>query len=1017
MPTAPQPARSAQRMSSGRDVLSRMLQMEKQSKQQRSSSANSTIPPSPKRTSFLGPPDQASLSLKTTPKSPLATTQTSQRPSPMPRSQTLPSLSNDARPSGRPMPSLTPLKINTSKDQEHPTPAEVCLSPSWSDHGEKRRRREKKRMEKEQKETEKRLKQDQERQRAADVKAGKRLSKKPPPVAMETQKMSEALRRSSWASIISSRTSSGETTRRSSREEKRLSGISIGSMDSQSHPRSTPATSTEEAPDPAHDAGQWHSIVSPAAPKIPNFGWSSRRTSSGTNKSLSWGSEDAYTREVISFAYRLDRSPTTLEHDKSIEAKARQGPTTPTQQDAVIPTFSRSVTEPNLSSVIQQSVPRSTQRPPVNKKDNSEPRPKHGQKDPLSEHGNFAHSPKASSSFQNDLAEEMEAIVASHHHRRSHNPPSPRSPQTRSSHDGSSYVHKQRMYQQQRSIAGFEDEQAVKDANEMAANFEPLGEDGRHVGLGLTASDTYQQNSNTVSVTPDNANHRVPASPMTKDSAMQPDVQLSPKKQQSLGKQQADVASSGSPKPNHKEATKTGQEGPQARAFPQSVRESVSLNKTQTDPGFKTDKILNSRRRSKLAPSKISVSDSIQGNTVALQSVPTAVAVIDEAAGKRSKVESKFREQSPTQVHASGRKRSGSSTGSQPREGLPEPKPIQTHARNRTLSSTVLGESLPSPMSPKSTTEPVFLSSSVATEQTGDDKDSSEQHREAKPESPRSKPSNFVTSKEAPPDIPAAAKDAPTPEDTASKAMPTSKSNPEVVVESTTEEGLVRKTSIKRPRSNPQLQTQTTVTNSLPSLDFLPQLKHQPFVKRQPQFALVPKDPPPPVSKDRPLSASVSNDRPLPVPKDYATIKSLATKPVVSSHVSDPKFTPRPPLRTPSQFPVPGRTFNRSASDIGTVSFGKGALAEGMEAKPIAKLFVVCCKCKFWHDLPSKFYEAMALPKELHQDETEIGGKGKGKATGARLETAVKCPWCEHAMTTWCCQGWTTVVYLHERHH
>ncbi|CAD6593267.1 MAG: hypothetical protein ASARMPREDX12_006967 [Alectoria sarmentosa] len=934
-----------------------------------------------------------------TPGSPLATPQSSQRPSIVPRSQTLPSLSVDARQSGRPMPSLAPLKINTSKDQEDPTPAEICLSPSWSDHGEKKRKREKKKTEKEQKETEKKLKQDQERQRAADLKAGKRLSKKPPPAAMETQKMPQALRRNSWVSMISSHTSSGENTRRSSREEKRLSGTSIGSMDSQSRSRSTPATSTEEMPDPARNSGQWHSIVSSAAPKIPNFGWSSRRTSSGTSKSLSWGSEDAYTREVISFAYHFEGSPTTPEFNKTNEPNARQGPTNPTVQEVVTPTLSRSVTEPNLASVIQQSVPRSPQRSSVKKKDSSEPGSKDGQKDPFSDPRKSAQSPKVSPSFQNDLAGEMEAIMASHHHRPSHNPPSPRSPQTRSSHDGSSYVHKQRMYQQQRSIAGFEDEQAVRDANDMAAKFETLGgEDGQQAGLGLTAPVTHQQRSKTVSVIPDIANDRVHISTMTRDSVMQPDKELSPMKQQSPVKQQPDVARSSSLKPSHTRATPKEQERTQNHASLQSVQGSVSLNKTQTGPGFKTDKILSFRRRTKLVPSKIFVPDNVQGNNAALQSVPPAVTAIEEPAGKRSKVERTSRETNPTQSHTSGRKGSESSAGSQPRESLSEPKPIQSHTRNRTSSSTVLGDNLPSPMSTKSTTEPVLLSSNKTAKQTVDNKDSVEQRREAKPEISYSKPSNSVTANEAPPDTPTAARDALAPETTASKAMPSAKSVPEVVVESTTEEGLVRKTSIKRPRSNPQLQTQTTVTNSLPSLDFLPQLKHQPFVKRQPQFALVP------------------TDRPLPVPKDYATIKSLATKSPVSN-ASDLKLIPRSPLRTPSQFPVPGRTFNRSATDVGTLSFGKGALAESMEAKPIAKLFVVCCKCKFWHDLPSKLYEAMALPKELHKDENATGGKGKGKVTGARLETAVKCPWCDHAMTTWCCQGWTTVVYLHERHH
>ena len=897
------------------------------------------------------------------------------------------------------MPSLAPVKIDTSKDQEdqeHPIPPEICMSPSWSDHGEKKKKREKKRVEKEQKEIEKRLKEDQERQRAADIKAGKRLSKKPPPAAMETQKMPQALRRNSWASIISSRTSSGESTRRSSREEKRLSGVSIGSMDSQSRPRSTPATSTEEAHDRPRSSGHWHPTVSSAAPKIPNFGWSSRRTSSGTNKSLSWGSEDAYTREVISFAYHLEGSPTKSEHNEPNEPKTRQGPTTPTKQEATIPTFSRSITEPSLASVIQQMVPKSPRRQPSNKEDSLELRPQQEKKDSFREHRISAHSQKASPTFQDELAGQMEAIMASHHQEPSQNPPSPQSPQTRASHDGSSYVHKQRMYQQQRSIAGFEDEQAVKDANEMAAKLEALAlEDGQQAGLGSTAPDTHHHHSNNLSTTPSVVNDRVPLSPVTRNSVMQPDLELSPNKQQFPVKQRrAGVAPSSSLKPAHIEPTPKGQDGTQLRPSLQSVRNSIPLSKTQIAPGSKTDKILGFRRRSKIAPSKISVPDNVASNTVALQSAPPAVTVIEEPPVKRSKTERMPEQATSTEAHTSGRKGSKSSTRSQPRESLPEPSPIQSHARNRTSSAGVLTDCLPSPMLPTSTAEPVVLSSNKIAKQARDNDDGKKLHLEDGPESPHSKQMDTNTTDKAMPDTSATAKDAPGPDATVSSAVPTNKMVPEVVVESTTEEGLVRKTSIKRPRSNPQLQTQTTVTNSLPSLDFLPQLKHQPFVKRQPLFL------------------PVANDRPPPVPTNYATIKSMAAMPPVSSDAPDLKV-----IRTPSQFPVPGRTFNRSVTDVGTMSFGKGALVEGIEAKPMAKLFVICCKCKFWHDLPSKIYEAMALPKELHRDENGAGLKGKGKVTGARLETAVKCPWCEHAMTTWCCQGWTTVVYLHERHH
>ena len=899
------------------------------------------------------------------------------------------------------MPSLAPLKINTSKDLEDPTPSEICLSPSWSDHGEKKRKKERKRMEKEQKETQKKLKQDQEKQRAIDIKAGKRLSKNPPPAAMETQKLPQALRRSSWVSMISSRTSS-EDTRRSSREERRLSGTSINSLDSQSHSRSTPATSTEEAPDRERISGQSHNIVSSAAPKLPNFGWSSRRTSSGTDKSVSWGSEDAYTREVISFAYRLDGSPTHSEHNKSPESKSRQNSTIPALQNAATPTFSRSVTEPNLASAVQQPWPRSPQRPPAQRKDSSERRSKHWQNDPINENGTSTHSPKASPNFQNDLAAEMEAIMASHHQKPIPDPPSPRSAQMRSSHDGSSYVHKQRMYQQQRSIAGFEDEQAVKDANDVAAKSDALvGEDAQQVDLGLKALDPREQHSTTMSTSRNITKERVPISPKTQDSVVQPDIEPPPMKQQSPAKQQLVAAPSSSLKPAQPEISQKGQEQTQVRASSQSVRDSVSLNKTQTAPGIKTDKILSFRRRSKLAPSKISVPADGQNDTLALKSVPPPVAVSEKPSEKRSKVKVLLGESKVEQVYASGMRRSESSARSQPRDSLLDSKPVQPHVRNRATSSTVPNETVPSQLSPKTITEHSLMSDNKVATESENSGNGKELRLEAAPESPKDKHKSPVVTNKPLPEMPPTVKDTPTPTSTLSKELTTTKHVPEVVVESTTEEGLVRKTSIKRPRSNPQLQTQTTVTNSLPSLDFLPELKHQPLVKRQPQFLPVPKEP----------------GRFPPVPTDYATIKSMATKSQASSKPPDLQLIPRSPFRTPSQFPVPGRTFNRSATEVGSVSLNKGALAEGMEAKPIAKLFVICCKCKFWHDLPSKLYEAMALPKELHKDEDIGGGKGKGKITGARLETAVKCPWCEHAMTTWCCQGWTTVVYLHERHH
>ncbi|KAH0610494.1 uncharacterized protein H6S33_012021 [Morchella sextelata] len=50
--------------------------------------------------------------------------------------------------------------------------------------------------------------------------------------------------------------------------------------------------------------------------------------------------------------------------------------------------------------------------------------------------------------------------------------------------------------------------------------------------------------------------------------------------------------------------------------------------------------------------------------------------------------------------------------------------------------------------------------------------------------------------------------------------------------------------------------------------------------------------------------------------------------------------------------------------------------------KPIAKLFVICCRCKYWHDLPSVMYRGMV----------ENGG-------------ATRCPYCLHGMEVSCCAG------------
>lgn len=76
---------------------------------------------------------------------------------------------------------------------------------------------------------------------------------------------------------------------------------------------------------------------------------------------------------------------------------------------------------------------------------------------------------------------------------------------------------------------------------------------------------------------------------------------------------------------------------------------------------------------------------------------------------------------------------------------------------------------------------------------------------------------------------------------------------------------------------------------------------------------------------------------------------------------------------------------------------------------PVSKMLVECCHCKFYHDMPSRVYEAMARPDDIVKDK-RLGVSGQ-------VTTCVKCPWCSHNMSTVCCAGYAAIVYLQEKLH
>ncbi|TWU76245.1 hypothetical protein ED733_004819 [Metarhizium rileyi] len=80
------------------------------------------------------------------------------------------------------------------------------------------------------------------------------------------------------------------------------------------------------------------------------------------------------------------------------------------------------------------------------------------------------------------------------------------------------------------------------------------------------------------------------------------------------------------------------------------------------------------------------------------------------------------------------------------------------------------------------------------------------------------------------------------------------------------------------------------------------------------------------------------------------------------------------------------------------------------DREPIAKVFVECCSCKYYHDMPSNLYEAMANPEGMLNSADKCGFAGA-------LSMTVKCAWCRHEMSTRCCAGLAATLYIKERLH
>jgi hypothetical protein len=194
---------------------------------------------------------------------------------------------------------------------------------------------------------------------------------------------------------------------------------------------------------------------------------------------------------------------------------------------------------------------------------------------------------------------------------------------------------------------------------------------------------------------------------------------------------------------------------------------------------------------------------------------------------------------------------------------------------------------------------------------------------------------------------------------------------------------LQRQPSLSRSMSTPEMQ----------DLSFLPTLKHQALTRPQKEKGKV-------FSRgNRGKQSSTSKEREESTQKALPSIPHPSTKsegssptsPISSQYLQNARLNiPRPPPK--SGFP---HSHNPHQANGGP--------------EPIAKMFVICCSCKYFHDMPSKIYECMAKPENVVTD-TNLGVSGV-------ISTSVKCPWCGHGMGTKCCAGYAAVVYLKEKMH
>lgn len=201
-------------------------------------------------------------------------------------------------------------------------------------------------------------------------------------------------------------------------------------------------------------------------------------------------------------------------------------------------------------------------------------------------------------------------------------------------------------------------------------------------------------------------------------------------------------------------------------------------------------------------------------------------------------------------------------------------------------------------------------------------------------------------------------------------------------------------TSCSRDSSaNPEPTTASSKSSSssdLQDLSFLPTLRHQPLAR--PAKDKGKEISSPNYSEHLTMNSATTLTRP-PFPTPPSGSSTSPTSPTIySAHSAQYLQNARQHLPPPA---------SNSRPSLHSMS--------SQESNALAKMFVICCHCRYFHDMPSKIYECMTKPDNVVTDR-DLGVSGV-------ISMAVKCPWCGHGMSTRCCEGWAAAVVLRERLH